>query len=56
MQANHTETVGQEGLGDRTDDGVHARGRAAATEDNDGIFHDTYKMLILVSKIARKVT
>ena len=42
MQADNTEAVGQEGLSDRADNGVHARGRATATEDNDRIFHDTY--------------
>ena len=39
MQADHTVTVGQEGLGNRHNDGVHARSRAATTQDDNGIFH-----------------
>ena len=39
MQADNTVTVGQESLGNRHNDGVHTRSRAATTKDDNGIFH-----------------
>ena len=39
VEADDTITAGQEGLGHGAHDGVHARSRAAAAKNNDGIFH-----------------
>ena len=39
VKADYAITVGEESLCNRHNDGIHARCRAAATKDNDGIFH-----------------
>ena len=40
MQADYPITLAQEGFCYRHNHGVHTRSRAAATEDDDGIFHN----------------
>ena len=45
MKAEHTVIVGKECFCYRHNDGVHARSRAAATKDNDGIFHNVIELV-----------
>ncbi len=39
MKADYTVSIGKECLGYRHDNGIHARSRAAAAEDDDRVFH-----------------